>query len=262
MTEPDALPPDIQDLLQEERAQQDARVKDFQMDPEMEARLWERVQQPVAIPASGAGWLSSATFKIGSAMVLLAGGLALLSTLHGESSTAFHDERPTAANLQITTTPKAAPPVAQAPAAGPVAETPAAAPVPGRSRPPATRKKAPALTTEDKAGPDSFAVEATSDPAQPTPSRVKDSPEERLLLEAARQDLSRGDAQAAMKLLEKHGANYPNGRLCEERDALLVMSWLTADRPRKAREMLTHFKERYPNSLLLPGLASALENAP
>jgi len=75
---------------------------------------------------------------------------------------------------------------------------------------------------------------------------------ERLLIDAARSALARGDGSAALKALSQHQQEFPAGALAEERDALNVQSLAAIGRMNEAGEQAGRFRKRYPTSLLLP----------
>jgi hypothetical protein len=82
--------------------------------------------------------------------------------------------------------------------------------------------------------------------------------QERTLLDGARTALVRRDGPRALSLLDKHRARYPNGALSEERDALAVQALALEGRTDDARARAEAFARRYPSSLLLPSVKSAV----
>ena len=104
---------------------------------------------------------------------------------------------------------------------------------------------------------------ATSAPQKPlvTPSA---SPairlnEERALVDEARVAYSRGDTTGCLAMLEKHRSLHPNGLLSEEREALAVRALVATGRMAEARDRGHRFATRYPASVMLPAVLSALE---
>jgi pimeloyl-ACP methyl ester carboxylesterase len=126
----------------------------------------------------------------------------------------------------------------------------------------------PALgTTEPAAIP--FDALPKSAPSSPAPSAQKPlvpsaSPairlnEERALVDEARVAYSRGDTTGCLAMLEKHRTLHPNGLLSEEREALAVRALVATGRRAEARERGDRFATRYPASVMLPAVLSALE---
>jgi pimeloyl-ACP methyl ester carboxylesterase len=128
----------------------------------------------------------------------------------------------------------------------------------------------PALgTTEPAAIP--FDALPKSAPSSPTPSAPQKplvppsaSPairlnEERALVDEARVAYSRGDTIGCLAMLEKHRTLHPNGLLSEEREALAVRALVATGRMAEARERGHRFATRYPASVMLPAVLSALE---
>ncbi|HSO37351.1 MAG TPA: hypothetical protein VLT33_32715 [Labilithrix sp.] len=102
---------------------------------------------------------------------------------------------------------------------------------------------------------------AASPTAAPRASRV-DAPEgpapsarglgaERSLLDIARAALARGEAAEALAAVDRHGREYPEGALVEEREALGVKALVALGRRDEARARAQRFEQRFPNGLLL-----------
>jgi hypothetical protein len=107
---------------------------------------------------------------------------------------------------------------------------------------------------------DSAVTPSAAEPATPKPS--VESPDtssaERLVLDAARQALARGDASAAWISIGEHERRFPRGRLIEERDALAVRSLIGLGRVPEARRRAETLRRRFPRSIFLPAVDSAL----
>lgn len=82
---------------------------------------------------------------------------------------------------------------------------------------------------------------------------------ERRLLDAARTALASGDAPTTLARVEEHVRSYPKGRFQEEREALRVRALADAGRKDEARAAATRFESRWPGSVLLPAVKSAVE---
>jgi len=85
---------------------------------------------------------------------------------------------------------------------------------------------------------------------------------ERSLLEMARAALGRGAADRALIALRRHGRQFPNGELTEEREGLLVQALVGAQKYEQAREKADQFKKRYPRSLFAPVVDQAIGTIP
>ncbi len=84
---------------------------------------------------------------------------------------------------------------------------------------------------------------------------------ERALLEQARTAVGRSQLEEASRALRMHRAQFAKGALTEERDAMEVQVILMEGELPAARAKLEDFKKRYPDSVLTPGLDSALVGA-
>jgi hypothetical protein len=105
---------------------------------------------------------------------------------------------------------------------------------------------------------DAGASVSPAPPSAPRPAPERDDlAQERSLLEAARTALLRRDASGTLAMLQKHATRYPNGRLAEERDALIVQALALAGRGDEARARTEAFEKRYPQSLFLPSVRGA-----
>jgi hypothetical protein len=82
--------------------------------------------------------------------------------------------------------------------------------------------------------------------------------EERTLLEQARSALSRGKGTEALHAVAEHERRFARGLLTEERHSLRVHALQLAGRHDEAREQARKFREKYPQSILLPAIEEAL----
>jgi hypothetical protein len=104
------------------------------------------------------------------------------------------------------------------------------------------------------------AVEAA--PTKPEPSKAERDAllaRERSLLELARTALGRGKIDEANRALAEHERDFPTGSLIEEREMLAIRALWLEHRVNEARTRAAKFRERYPNSLLLPAIAPPVE---
>jgi outer membrane protein assembly factor BamD (BamD/ComL family) len=100
----------------------------------------------------------------------------------------------------------------------------------------------------------------------PVPARPKDDKHardrqlaaERVLVEQARSALARGQPKAALEVLLRHQHDWPLGQLVEEREALWILALVADGRKDEARGRAELFRERYPKSILLRSINSAL----
>jgi hypothetical protein len=83
---------------------------------------------------------------------------------------------------------------------------------------------------------------------------------ERTLLDRARQHLARGEAAAALDVVDAHEREFSRGKLEEEREALAIRALLSLGRVEAARERGARFAARFPGSLMAPALEPALSS--
>lgn len=84
---------------------------------------------------------------------------------------------------------------------------------------------------------------------------------ERALLELSRTAITRGDAQTALQELTRHKQDYRDGRLKEERDALMVQALVLAGSQERAEALAAAFKKRYPMSVFTPVMDHVLSES-
>ena len=77
------------------------------------------------------------------------------------------------------------------------------------------------------------------------------------LLQRAQAAYASQDYLETLTLVEKHGRQFPNGRLAEEREALRVRSLAASGRPDEERRAVAAFTRRFPRSVLLSRLQSS-----
>lgn len=112
-----------------------------------------------------------------------------------------------------------------------------------------------------------FAPRAERSPAgTPAQDHEMDEPDtelarERALIETARSALARKQPDV-MEILVRHEQQFPEGRLAEERESLLVQALVRAGRAEEARRRAARFRARWPRSLLQPVLDAALGEIP
>jgi hypothetical protein len=83
--------------------------------------------------------------------------------------------------------------------------------------------------------------------------------EESALLEQARADLLRGSGVRALQALATHERRFPEGRMSEQREALTIQALAQTGRRDEAYWRAKRFRERFPGSLMLEVIRSALE---
>jgi len=99
---------------------------------------------------------------------------------------------------------------------------------------------------------------------KPTPASDSDASElarERALLDLSRKSAAGGDAVSALATAERHRAEFPNGRLAEEREALAIRALSVLGRSAEARERAATFHATYPNSFLA-GIVDSAASVP
>jgi hypothetical protein len=83
---------------------------------------------------------------------------------------------------------------------------------------------------------------------------------ESAVLDVARAALAAGDGAHALQAVDRHAASFPRGLLTEEREALGIRALESLGRTTEARARLSRFRVRYPESLFLPAIESALKS--
>jgi hypothetical protein len=81
---------------------------------------------------------------------------------------------------------------------------------------------------------------------------------ERALLDTARRKLAQGEAQASLSELGRHGQLFPEGKLAEEREALMINALVSVEKYDEARQKAGTFRKRYPHSFLSPSVDAAI----
>jgi hypothetical protein len=81
--------------------------------------------------------------------------------------------------------------------------------------------------------------------------------DERTLLDRARGAIEREDGAAALAATAEHARKYPGGIFVQEREAIAVRALVLLGRTDEARASVARFRERFPDSLLLPALESS-----
>lgn len=137
----------------------------------------------------------------------------------------------------------AARPVAPVAADSAVASSTGAAPEPKvpSSEPSATNETASApapLATDKPVAPKTSAPAEARPSAEPSAEAVDSLQEETKMLAAAHAELSRGNAAAALVILDQHAAKFPRGTLAPERRATRAMALCKAGRTDEGRREL------------------------
>jgi TolA-binding protein len=255
---PDPLPPDIEDLLDEERGARGLVLSD-------KARLFSRLAAtlPIAtIPTGGDAPASdlphappltagaSAASALATKALVAKIAIASVAVLVGGAGGIFVQARyePVAAR------PRAAVEAARAPGARIENAGAERALVPNG-----------ATTVE--------AVTSASTPSAAIPSAVKESSvaiapredglkRERVSLEVARTALTRGDFRAAAVALDRHAHEFPRGKLAEERESMMVQTLVGEGKYAEARARALRFRRDFPGSLLQGSVDAALATIP
>jgi len=113
------------------------------------------------------------------------------------------------------------------------------------------------------------APSSTAQTPSPPPSapRLAAHPEadlvaERRLLDTARGALEAEDGPGALQAIGEHARTFPSGVLAQEREAMHVRALLLVGRTADARDRMSRFRQRFPDSVLLPPLESAIAASP
>jgi len=141
--------------------------------------------------------------------------------------------------------------------------TPATAPAHVVEKP-APSGERPPVPPEQPAVPPLIIDVDTPSPAAVAPpaASASDLSAERALLDQAQRAFARGDTPASLGFLNAHGRRFPRGRLEEEREALTVKALAAAGRYDEAKSRGARFRNRFPDSILLPTVDDALRAIP
>lgn len=123
---------------------------------------------------------------------------------------------------------------------------------------------APRATRAPEAPAESASLDAGAAPtttATVVPPAGDSLPRERALLDPARTALGRGDATSALEAVRRHEAQFAEGKLAEEREAIAVQALVLLHRGAEARARGLRFKQRYAGSVLAPAVDAALAAA-
>lgn len=215
-SDPNRLPPDVQQLLDAERSLGPAL-------PELRERAMLRAQQAMLTPRapvpSRIPFGRRARVATGSAIVLL-----------GLTAAAWQLEHPRVmVRPSIATTERATPSTDAAPNAAIALSLPA----------PSTPVSVPR-------------ARVTTETGSTVPPRAESRALELSLLESVRKATRAGDFPTALTLIHEHERRYPSGLLIEEREALRVKSLLGLGRRDDAIRVAESFRKRFPTSVLLP----------
>jgi hypothetical protein len=85
---------------------------------------------------------------------------------------------------------------------------------------------------------------------------------ERALIERAQTATARGDAEAALATLDRSAKQFPSGRLEEERESLRVQCLVKVGRYADARAAGERFLKKFPASMMIGVVSSALDTIP
>jgi hypothetical protein len=165
----------------------------------------------------------------------------------------------TAAAMHRSAPVAVAPPIAACmplPAAAPLEVAPA--PRPSAAERPPTRPSAAERPVE--APPPIAAPPATIAP-QPPPVPEDQLTAERRLLDVARRALEAEEPDRALQAVAAHERRFPSGVLVQERETMAIRALLAQGRAEAAEARAEQFRDRFPDSLLLPTLERALQTA-
>ncbi|MBK8217573.1 MAG: hypothetical protein IPK71_27920 [Myxococcales bacterium] len=132
------------------------------------------------------------------------------------------------------------------------------------SAPTATESAAPVVTSAPSAVVSAVPTAQVPPSATPSatmiPTAVGDLSKEQILLDTARAALARGRAEDALAAVASHAAQFPHGRLVEDREAVAVQALAAAGRTDEARARAQRFRARYPRSIYLPAIDRSLSH--
>jgi hypothetical protein len=167
-----------------------------------------------------------------AAAVALAGGVA--ATLYALSGTRSPPEERLPLSSPMTVSS------GQPATAHPEATTPA----PGAATPAAKPSAAPAVKAQPRT-------------RRPEPTPASDTAEFEVIRSAHSAYVSH-DFATALRLVGEHAQRFPHGLLAEEREALRIRCLLGSGRRPEAERAASAFARRFPRSVLLPHLRTAL----
>ena len=253
------LPPDLKALLADERAHPREGAASA-------SRILDRLERSVAAVAIGAAGASSAGVGASSSAAQAKGlfarwfaskGGAIVSALAVGTATGG------AVGYRVGTGKAEAPQVGSRPVVSERAKDEPAAPR-GSSGPVTTPEVVPSsFDRADRADRVLRAGPATSDtPARKPVARDADLRGELALVQMGRTALGRREYEGALDALDEHAKKFPRGVLAEEREGLAVQALVGAARYEDARRRGGRFREKYPQSALLPGVLEALRSIP
>jgi hypothetical protein len=96
----------------------------------------------------------------------------------------------------------------------------------------------------------------------PRPAPVPQLTRERAVLDRARAQMGAGEPAASLELLEEHERTFPRGLLIEEREAMIINALVSLGRHAEARARADSFRQRFPNSLVMPSVNAAIRAIP
>jgi hypothetical protein len=184
------------------------------------------VLTPAPVPLL-AGLTSAKALAVAAGIWLIGGatGAALFGALHPQEVRVVYVERPVLSNAVVT---------------------PGAALTPSASASASIAPSSSALASPEKRAP-AASVNSASDLSR-----------ERALLDLARANAARGEPALVLKQTEQHRAQFPRGKLGEEREALAIRALLSLGRTAEARARAQAFHLAHPDSFLTPMIDSAL----
>lgn len=201
--------------------------------------------------ASSHDWVSAA-LKVVSKPVLLSFGIGLASGVGLHASL----QSPEAPARQEATAPikKEASPQLEPPRTAPVV-------IPQESPPPPARDDS--RPADQQGGPRSVRQPnmAKSGGADRSKQDARLAAE-RALLERAQTALARRNPQGAIEALYRHQADFTDGELVEEREALLIRALVESGEGDKARQHAARFREQFPKSVFLSAIERVLAAEP
>lgn len=95
--------------------------------------------------------------------------------------------------------------------------------------------------------------------SHPSPTKDRLLAQERAIIEMGRSALARGENALAQSHFERHWAEFANGQLAEEREALWIAALAGLGKRNEALERAADFERRFPESLLGSGVREAIK---
>jgi hypothetical protein len=190
--------------------------------------------------------------SVGVGLHIASNGVSRVAAPHEVTRVAERGSEPRVSEVAPRAARPGSPPLADMASAAALAQQEPFTPAAKRTNPDAARVRSASQA----------ALSVNPAPELPLAPPVASSPlglaEQQRLLERARAALGAGDARAALGFIREHRAQFPSTAFEEERSFLAIKALVALGRTSEARAQASAFEARFPSSLLLQSLRSAL----